>query len=225
VDGATTLWLSFLAGIYAPVGSPCVIALYPGYIAFLAGKSGEKREISPFSLGVAVAVGVILSLLLGGILFALLVQVLGAAARAVITPAAFLILLIFSLLLLLDSDALPSFGTFPAPLAYPPHGEAFLLGLLFGVIILPCNAAVMLFLIALATTASGFTESLGVFLAFGSGMTLPLLMIAAISRFRSRQVMDFLSRHRFLVRRSAGLVMLLIAVWYLVLFFFPGLIR
>jgi cytochrome c-type biogenesis protein len=223
VDGATLLWLSFLAGIYAPVGSPCVIVLYPGYISFLAGKGGEKPEVSPLSLGVMVAAGVILSLLVSGILFALLVQVLGGAARAVITPAAFLLLLIFSILLLLDIDALPSFGIFPIPRVNTPHGEAFLLGLLFGVIILPCNAAVIMVLLALATTASGAVESMGVFLAFGVGMIFPLLLIAGISRFRSRQLMEFLSRHRLLVRRSAGLIMLLISVWYLVLFFFPGL--
>jgi len=139
--------------------------------------------------------------------------------------AAFLLLLIFSLVLLLDIDALPSFSTFPVPHACPSHGEAFLLGLLFGVIILPCNAAVIMFLLALAITTSGAVEAMGLFLAFGAGMTLPLLLIAAISRFRSRQVMDFLSRHRLLVRRIAGLVMLLISIWYLMLFFFPGLIR
>ncbi|MEI7856848.1 MAG: cytochrome c biogenesis protein CcdA [Methanomicrobiales archaeon] len=227
MDGTTLLWLSFLAGIYAPVGSPCVIVLYPGYIAFLAGMGDEKSKVSPLSLGIMVATGLILSLLIGGILFSLLVQVTGGAARVVITPAAYLLLACFSVLLLLDIDLLPSAGIipFPVPRAGTPYGAAFLLGLLFGVIILPCNAAVILVLLALATTASGAAESMGVFLAFGIGMTLPLLLIAGISRFRSRQVMAFLSRHRLMVRRIAGLIMLLIAAGYLVLFYFSGVFR
>jgi cytochrome c-type biogenesis protein len=228
MDGTTTLWLSFLAGIYAPVGSPCVIALYPAYISFLAGSDGERKPgISPFSLGLAVSAGVILSLLTGGILFALALVVLGGVVRTFVTPAAFLLLLAFSLLLIFDVDPTRSTGNIPLPRAgtLPPYGAAFLLGLLFGLIILPCNAAVILVLIALATTATGALESLGIFLAFGAGMILPLILIAGISRLRSRQVMNFLTRHRLFVQRLAGLIMLLIAVWYLVLFFFPLLFR
>jgi cytochrome c-type biogenesis protein len=225
MDGTTLLWFSFLAGIYAPVGSPCVMVLYPGYISFLAGKGGGKQAISPFSLGILVASGVIISLLAGGILFTLLVQVLGGTAREIITPVAYLLLLIFSLLLLLDIDILPPAGRIPVSRAGTPFGQAFLLGFLFGIILLPCNTAVILVLFALATTASGAVESIEVFLAFGVGMILPLLLIAGISQFRSRQVMGFLTRHRLLVRRIAGLVLLLIAVWYLVLFFFPGWFR
>jgi cytochrome c biogenesis protein CcdA len=228
MDGTTTLWLSFLAGIYAPLGSPCVIVLYPAYLAFLAGDDGERKPgISPFSLGFAVALGVLLSLIVGGILFALALQVLGSAVRALVTPAAFLILLVFALLLLLDIDPFCYSGRIPLPrTGLPsPHGAALLLGLLFGIIILPCNAAIILVLIALATTATGAIESVGIFLAFGVGMILPLLLIAGISRFRSRQVMAFLTGHRLFVQRLAGLVMLLIAVWYLALYSFPALFR
>jgi cytochrome c-type biogenesis protein len=224
MDGMTTLWLSFLAGIYAPVGSPCVIVLYPAYISFLAGSDGKRKPgISPFRLGLAVSAGVILSLLAGGILFDLLLQVMGSVIRMIVTPAAFLLLLVFSLLLLFDIDPSRSPGKIPLPRAgtLPPYGAALLLGLLFGLIILPCNAAVILVLIALATTATGAVESLGIFLAFGAGMILPLILISGISRLRSRQVMAILTTHRLLVQRTAGLVMFLIAAWYLALFFFP----
>jgi cytochrome c-type biogenesis protein len=228
VDPATTLWLSFLAGIYAPIGSPCVFVLYPAYLSFLAGTAGnEEPGIVPFSLGLVVVTGVILSLLCGGILFALLLQAWGGVVRAIITPSASLLLLVFSLLLLLDYSP---FGSTVAPQlprsgARSPHAAALLLGLFFGLIILPCNAAVIMVLITLATTSSGAMESVGIFLAFGAGMTFPLLVIAGISRFRSRQVMAFLSGHRLIIRRIAGLAMFVIAAWYLALFFFPGMIR
>ena len=227
MDPATTLWLSFLAGIYAPIGSPCVFVLYPAYLSFLAGTAGnEETGKIPFSLGLAVVSGVIISLLCGGILFALLLQAWGGVVRAIITPSASLLLLVFSLLLLLNYSPFGSTGTLqlPRPGARTPHAAALLLGLFFGLIILPCNTAVIVVLITLATTSSGVMESVGIFLAFGAGMTFPLLVIAGISRFRSRQVMTFLSGHRLTIRGIAGLVMFIVAAWYLVLFFFPGMI-
>jgi cytochrome c-type biogenesis protein len=223
MEMTTLLWLSFLAGLYAPIGSPCVIILYPGYLSFLAGMKGkEYRWTSPLTLGIAVAFGVILSLLLGGFLFALVLQVAGPGARTLITPAVSLILLVFALALILDVNALTLPGKIPLPHAGTPNGAAFLLGLIFGIIILPCNAAVILFLITLATSVSSGVEAMSLFLAFGIGMTLPLLLLAGISRFRSRQIMEFLARYRLPVQRIAGLVMFVIAVWYLVLFFFPA---
>jgi cytochrome c biogenesis protein CcdA len=63
---------------------------------------------------------------------------------------------------------------------------------------------------------------MSMFFAFGIGMTLPLILLAGISLVRSRQAMEFLARHRLLVQRLAGLVMFVIAVWYLVLFFLPA---
>jgi cytochrome c-type biogenesis protein len=223
MDGTTLLWLSFLAGLYAPVGSPCVIILYPGYLSFLAGMKGkEDRWTSPLTLGIAVAFGVVISLLLGGFLFALVLQALGPGARVLITPAVSLILMVVALALILDIRIPKNFKNIPLPRAGTPNGTAFLLGLMFGIIILPCNAAVILFLITLATSASSGVEAMSMFFAFGIGMTLPLILLAGISLVRSRQAMEFLARHRLLVQRLAGLVMFVIAVWYLVLFFLPA---
>ena len=226
MDWTTLLWLAFLAGIYAPVGSPCVIVLYPAYLSFLAGRGDDQRQpVSLFIPGLLISAGVILSLLLGGILFALLLLLLGSAARAFITPAAFLLLLVFSILLVFDLDLSRLTGSFPFPRAETPRGSAFLLGLLLGVIILPCNSAAVMALLTLAVTTSGGVEAVGIFLAFGAGMVVPLLSIAGISRLRSRQPTAFLSRHRLLVRRTAGLAMFLIAAWYLFHLFLPGLVR
>jgi cytochrome c-type biogenesis protein len=218
MDYPALLWLSFLAGIYAPLGSPCVIILYPGYLAFLAGTDEENRA-SPFLLGLAVACGVLISLLLRGSLLGLFVQALGPAARALLQPAVSLLLLTFALVLIFDITLPPVLHGFPLPRA----GSALTLGLFMGVLILPCNTAIILFLLALATSVGTAVESMGLFLAFGAGMVLPLLLLAGISRIRSRQVLGFLTRHRIAVQRLAGMGMLLIAAGYLVLFFLPNL--
>jgi cytochrome c-type biogenesis protein len=222
MDYPALLWLSFLAGIYAPLGSPCVIILYPGYLAFLAG-TDEKNQSSSFLLGIVVAFGVLISLFLGGFLLGIAVQALGPFARALLQPAVSLLLLIFALILIFDINIPPVLRGIPLPRAGTPAGSALTLGLFMGIVILPCNTAVILFLLALATSAGTAVGAMGLFLAFGAGMVLPLLLLAGISRARSRQVIGLLTRHRIVVQRLAGLFMLVIAAGYLVLFFLPGI--
>ena len=72
---------------------------------------------------------------------------------------------------------------------------AFLYGILFGILILPCNAASIAVLLALSATAGGFWEGMGSFLAFGVGITLPLLVLGGISQARSRQIMQYIQSH------------------------------
>lgn len=224
MDTATLFWLSFLAGIYTPIGSPCVLVLYPGYISFLSGRSEINRGgFTPLTLGIAVAAGVIISMLIGGVLFTGILQIVGGEARTIITAALFVILLILSLFLLFDIDYERYTGPIPAPRLEKTLPAAFLLGLTFGAIILPCNAASIAILLALAASASGFSEGLGAFLCFGLGMTLPLILIATLSQVQNWQVIDFLQSNRRTIRVISGLFMLVISLWYLALLLFPGL--
>jgi cytochrome c-type biogenesis protein len=224
MDPATFFLLSFLAGVYAAVGAPCALVLYPGYLSFLAGRAGNQDyRLAPFTLGIFVALGVIIFMLIAGLLFSAAMQVWGGLVNDILTPVAFIILLILSLVLIFDI----SFGQISLPnpvsrLENPVLGAVFL-GLAFGIIILPCNAAVVAVLIALASTASGLFEGLGAFLSFGLGIILPLLILAGLSQAMSRQVTGYLTRHQRGVRLVSGIIMLMISVWYFTLLFLPHL--
>lgn len=124
------------------------------------------------------------------------------------------------LLLVFDIDYGRLVKTVPVPLIKNPLHAAFLLGLTFGLIILPCNAAAIAVLLALASSAPGFVDGLGSFLCFGFGITVPLLLAATLSRVRSRQVMGFLNAHRRPIRVTSGILMMAISLWYLILLFF-----
>jgi cytochrome c-type biogenesis protein len=218
----TLFWLSFLAGIYASVGAPCAFVMYPGYISFLAGKTGDEgHRPEPFTLGILVAIGVIVAMLTGGLLFSFAGAEGGGAVRNLIAPAAFILLFFFSLMVIFDIN----FGKIPVanpiPMLKNPLTAAFFLGLTFGIIILPCNAAAVVVLLALAATATGLFEGLGAFLSFGLGITLPLLVLAGFSQAAGRQVMEYLTRHRRAIRMIGGIMMLILSVWYLALLFLP----
>ena len=225
MDPATFFSLSFLAGVYAALGAPCALVLYPGYISFLAGKAGnEEYRLAPFMLGILVAVGVIIAMLIGGLFFSLAMQAGGGAVNDIFTPLAFVILLLLSLVLIFNI----SFGQISLPNSVSRPGNpvlaAFFLGLMFGIIILPCNAAAVAVLIALASTASGLVEGLGAFLSFGLGIILPLLILAGLSQAMNRQITGFLTRHQRGIRMISGIIMLMISVCYLTLLFLPQLI-
>lgn len=214
-------WMAFLAGIYAPVGSPCVIPLFPGFLAFLAGRSGDSdRTHSMLSLGLVVAAGVLVSMLAFGIIFVALVQVSLARFLSVISPIAFFILAAFSVILILNLDLSRLTGGVALPRSGKPFLDAFLLGLFFGIIILPCNAVAVVALLAIGTTTSGLLANLSSFLSFGIGMSLPLLVFAGISEARSREILAWLSRHRRIINVVAGVVMLGVSLYYLLVVFF-----
>jgi cytochrome c-type biogenesis protein len=226
MDTSALFWLSFLAGIYASVGSPCALVLYPGYISFLAGRAGDERHRpEPFTLGILVAVGVIVAMLIGGLIFSLAVEIGGEAVRNVFIPAAFIILFFLSLLLIFDINFGKVSVANPVPRLNNPFAAAFFLGMTFGIVILPCNATAVVVLLALAATATGLFEGLGAFLSFGLGITLPLLILAALTHTTSRQVMGYLTRHRRAIRLTGGIIMLIISVWYLTLLFLPQIFR
>jgi hypothetical protein len=119
-----------------------------------------------------VGAGVIAALAAGGILFSFLVQLGGSTVRNIITPVVFIALLIFSVFLILDIDIGRIQQLVPVPRLENPVLAALLLGLAFGLILLPCNAASVAILLALAAIPSGFFEGTGVFLCFGTGMVL-----------------------------------------------------
>ena len=213
-------FLSFLAGILAPLSSPCVLVLYPGYLAFLAGTShGEGQRPRPAVTGIAIACGVLASLLLGGMIFSALAQWPGNLFHRIVIPLIYLLLLVFALILIFGAVSgrpatqLPL--RLPARRPQSPLAAAFQYGALFGIIILPCNAAAILVLLALAASATGFFTGTAAFFLYGLGVIFPLLVIACLSQARSSAFIRFVVRHETIIQAGAGLFMLLVAIFSL----------
>jgi cytochrome c-type biogenesis protein len=164
-------------------------------------------------------------MLIGGFLFSAALEAGGSTVRNIVIPAAFIILFLFSLLLIFNINPGKISLVNPVPRMKNPLPAAFFLGITFGIIILPCNAAAVVVLLALAATATGFFEGLGAFLSFGLGITLPLLILAALSRAAGRQVTGYLTRHQREIRLISGIFMLIISLYYLILLYFPQVLQ
>src|SRR5512138_2894201 len=96
-----TILTSLSLGLLATT-SPCVLPLYPGFLAYISGgQAGLENKASRYFLGFFVLTGVLVMMLaLGGIIALLSISV--GRALSVLIPIADLVIVLFGILLLLN---------------------------------------------------------------------------------------------------------------------------
>ena len=119
----TSIGLGLLAS-----ASPCIIPLYPGYLAYLSGASADRQRKGRHFLGFFVLVGVLTMMLLLGFLIALLSISVGRAL-SIIIPIADLLLITLGVLLLLDKNPFRTLPQIKVPVLKNPYFNAFVYGL------------------------------------------------------------------------------------------------
>ncbi len=211
--------LSFLAGLYTPLGAMCVLPLYPGYLAFLAGRAAHGKRVSTLLNGIAVTGGVIGSMLAFGAIFVSFLQVSTGLVIGYLGPVVYLILAIMSIGMILGVDIGRIFPSVHSPEARTPWITAILFGAFFGLVALPCNPASIILLFALSTTTADFLANFINFVIFGVGMATPLLVLSALSMDANRRAVSFLTRYHLIINRIAGVIMLVISLYYLIFVF------
>ncbi len=203
---------SFVIGLLATT-SPCILPLYPGYLAYLSG--GEARLAgSParFFLGFFVLAGVLAMMLALGALIAALGLSTGEAL-SVIIPLADLAIIGLGVLLLLDINPFKRMPQIQAPLLSHPFANAFLYGLLYGPVALPCSGPLLVSVFAVSLTLSQAQARLSVFAWFGLGFGLPLLLLSLLSGAAQRWITRAIARHARLVNLLGGVLLLGIGLY------------
>lgn len=161
--------------------SPCIIPLYPGFLAYLSGvqeATGGRR--GRYFLGVFVLAGVLTMMLALG-LFIALISVSVGQALAVAIPLADLLIIALGIMLLFNYNPFKRLPQVQVPLLSNPYANAFVYGLLYGPIALPCSGPLVVGIFTLSLTAGEAVSKLGVFLWFGLGFGLPLLALSFLS--------------------------------------------
>ncbi|MDD1713048.1 MAG: hypothetical protein LUQ69_07785 [Methanoregulaceae archaeon] len=216
MDITVTWWLSFLAGVFTPLGAVCVLPLYPAFIAHLATRlTGESSRGTILLLGFLVTAGMILSMLIAGFVFIFLLQRSFSEIIRVLSPVAFILLAAISIILIAGIDIGSFIPSSCLPGIQSPRASAFTFGFFFGMLALPCNPGPIIVLFALSMTTIGYLDNLVSFILFGIGMALPLIILTVITASHSRSVVGFLTKNKKSINRGAGVLMLGIAVYYL----------
>ncbi len=223
--GLENLYLSFLAGLFAPIGAVCVLPLYPGFLAYLAGQVNSKdvddksSKVLLLKLSSLVTLGVVLSMFLVGLIFTKFLQVSLTSVIEIVSPIAFFILGIISLMLIFGFEFSKYIPQVQSPTVSNPYVSSILFGLFFGIVVLPCNPASLVVLFAVSSSVSSFLLNLLGFVLFGVGMALPLFILGVVSAGYSNTVIGFLIRNKRRINLVAGLIMLVISVYYLIFVF------
>jgi cytochrome c-type biogenesis protein len=199
-----------VVGLFA-TASPCALPLYPGFLAYLAARRGDTGAPAAARwLGLAVLAGVLTTMLVIGALMAALAVSTSSVLR-IVTPLADVLVIALGVVLLLGRDPfarLPMVG--PATVGGGMVRSAYVYGLLYGPIALPCAAPLLLAMFGLSLSLDSFIAALAFFLAFGLGFGLPLLAISLLAYSKQVSLVRFFARHREIVSRIAGAVLVVV---------------
>jgi len=202
-----TILTSLTLGLLAST-SPCVLPLYPGFLAYISGgQEGLQNKAGRYFLGFFVLAGVLtMMLVLGGIIALLSVSI--GKALSVVIPLADAIIIIFGILLLLNYNPFKSLPQFQVPVLSHPFVNAFVYGLLYGPIALPCSGPLVVSIFALSLTLTEAFSQFNVFFWFGMGFGIPLLLLSFFSGTAQRWITRQFAMHARLINSVSGLLLL-----------------
>jgi cytochrome c-type biogenesis protein len=204
----TSLFLGLLSS-----GSPCVLPLYPGFLVYLSSGTGRlSGRAGRYFLGFFMLAGVLSMMLALGGLFALLSIPVGQAL-SVAVPLVDGLILLFGVLLVLNRNPFKRLPQVQVPLIANPYLNAFIYGMFYGPLTLPCSGPLVVGIFAFSLTTGQAVDQLAVFFWFGIGFGLPLLVLSLLSgaaqRWLTRQ---FALRNRF-VNLVGGILLIAVGLY------------
>jgi cytochrome c-type biogenesis protein len=201
---------SFWLGVGA-AASPCLLPLYPTFLAMLAGRRGDDTRGRWAFLGLAVVLGVVTALtIVGMVVTAVSFSLSGVLAWVV--PISTVLLVILGVLLILGRNPFAVLTTVQMPVIRHPLAQAYVYGLLYGPVALPCAGPFIVALLAISIGLEETTARLGTFVAFGLGMGAPLIVISLLGATRARSLTTWLTRHHLAIGRVAGVLLIVAAL-------------
>lgn len=215
---------SFFLGLLATT-SPCVLPLFPGFLVYLNGLSETDLGKKRYFLGLFVLAGVLFMMLtLGGLIAILAVPVGKVLVFAL--PLADIVIFTMGILLLADKNPFNYLPQIQIPALRNPFLNAYVYGLLYGPIALPCSGPLVVGIFALSLNFRDALSKLWVFLWFGLGFGIPLLLISLLSGILQLQITRFFAHHSRMINLLGGLLLVTISIfdmvknWDLILIFF-----
>lgn len=207
---------TFVLGL-GSAASPCLLPLYPGFIAYLAAAPGRPAgRLTAALLGVAVLAGLVTTMAVLGVTFSLLAIPLGDLLRWSL-PISTIVLVVLGVLLLAGVNPFSRMATTRLPAVRNPLAQAYVYGLLAGPVAMPCAGPFFVAMLAISIGLADTALRLGSFLVYGLGFGLPLVALAAIGAVRGRAVARLLARHHVAISRVAGALIIVTALYQLVL--------
>jgi cytochrome c-type biogenesis protein len=199
---------TFILGNGAILTNVCLLPLYPGLIAFLAGNASSGKRTTGW-LGVLVLAGILSMMTLVALLLYLLEQSFSSLLPWLL-PLIYGIVFLLGALMLFGHNPFNHLRTMQAPIFKNPYASAFMYGLFLGPMTLPCTGPIILsaFLLSLL-----FVNQILYFLAFGIGFGWPLVALPLVAAPFQRRSTKWLTQNYKLFTRISGTLLVGIGVY------------
>lgn len=206
------LWLSFTLGL-ASAGSPCLLPLYPSFLAYLTANSRslDGRRGSGL-LGMFILAGVLTTMLaVAFVLVAVAVPIGQVLAYAI--PIVDGLLIALGLLLLAGRNPFDRLPGTTVPIVGNPFGQAYLYGVMLGPLALPCAGAFALSLIAYSVGLEETVPRIATFVVYGLGFGLPLVVLSLLAGASRQRVVRLIVAHHRTIQVVSGALLVGVGTW------------
>jgi cytochrome c-type biogenesis protein len=219
------LLVALTAGIGATI-TPCVLPLYPGFLAHITAPAPlpaagtatgavvvAARRPPPAMAAVLVWLGVVVGMVIIGAILAVLSVSLGSVLR-ILLPVIDLVLISLGVLLLLGRNP---FARIPQPSSSVPGAGwwagSFLYGLMLAPIALPCSGPFLIGIFVASLTIGDAARQLLFFAVFGVGFGLPLLALGLVGQVRARSLARAAMRWERPLQLVLGAALVAVGLW------------
>jgi cytochrome c-type biogenesis protein len=206
----TTLAIVFSTGFLSGL-SPCTLPTVVFITAYVSGEkvSSKKRG---FILSLAFILGIAFMLSLLGVFAGFMGKII--ASEQILNYIIAAILLIMGLWLLKVFKFNPNYSFSKIS---PKKGSgivgAFLLGIPFGIAASPCTLPITLSVLAYSTIKGSIFFGMLLMFAFAIGRSIPLLVVGTFTGLLKN--MKALSKYQSIIEKIAGVILILLAVYFI----------
>jgi cytochrome c-type biogenesis protein len=202
----------FAAGL-ASAASPCLLPLYPGFLAYLAANAGSLAgRRATGLLGLLVLAGLLTTMVAVGAILVVVAVPVGRVASYLV-PVVDGLLILLGALLIAGRNPFNRLPGLRVPLVRNPFGQAYVYGVMLGPIALPCAGPFLAALLAVSVGLGDAVLRLGTFLVFGLGFGLPLVVLSLLAGARQRAVVGWVTERHRPIEIASGVVLIAVALW------------
>jgi cytochrome c-type biogenesis protein len=206
------LWLAFTLGL-ASAASPCLLPLYPSFLAYLTANTGALEGRRGSGLLGVIILGGVLTTMLGVALVLSAVAVPIGLVLAILVPAVNILLIVLGLLLLSGRNPFERLPGATVPIVSDPFGQAYLYGVMLGPLALPCAGAFALSLVAYSVGLGEILPRIGTFIVYGLGFGLPLVLLSLLAGASRQRIVRLIVANHRRIEVVGGLLLIAVGSW------------
>lgn len=204
---------AFTLGNLAILTNVCILPLYPGLIAYMAGNAkNERAQKATKWLGVLVLAGVLsMMVLIGAIVF--LLQQTFNSILPLLLPIIYILVILMGILMLFGKNPFARLSQPQVPVLNNPYIGAYVYGLLLGPMTLPCTGPIITTAFLLSSTTGDLVGELAYFLFFGLGFGWPLVFLPLVATAFQRKFTKWMTQNYKLMTRFSGVLLIIIGIF------------